>query len=212
MKRIFRKTIATLGVFSLLISAAHAEPKIALIDLRKVFDNYYKTKQADANLKDEAGDLEKQRKEMVDDFKKGEADYKKLMEKSNDQAIAADERANSKQAAEKKFIELKDMEQTVAQFERSSRAKLGEKQRRKRDAILQEIRDIINAKAKTSGFTMVIDVAASSINDTPVVMYNNGENDLTESVLNQLNASAPPLSKTDEKPKTEEKPKPDIKK
>jgi len=189
----------------MLISAAHAQPKIGLIDLRKVFDNYYKTKQADTNLKDEAGDLEKQRKEMVDEFKKGEADYKKLMEKANDQAITVEERASSKQAAEKKFIELKDLEQTVARFEQSSRAKLGEKQRRKRDAILQEIRDIVNAKAKTSGFTMVIDVAASSINDTPVVMYNNGDNDLTEMVLNQLNASAPPLSKTEEAPKTDAK-------
>ena len=52
---------------------------------------------------------------------------------------------------------------------------------------------------------MVIDVAASSINDTPVVMYNNGDNDLTEMVLNQLNASAPPLSKTEEAPKTDAK-------
>lgn len=205
MKRIFTKTIATLGVFSMLISAAHAQPKIGLIDLRKVFDNYYKTKQADTNLKDEAGDLEKQRKEMVDEFKKGEAEYKRLMEKANDQAITVEERASSKQAAEKKFIELKDIEQTVGRFEQSSRAKLGEKQRRKRDAILQEIREIVNAKAKTSGFTMVIDVAASSINDTPVVMYNNGDNDLTEMVLNQLNASAPPLSKTEEAPKTDAK-------
>ena len=91
MKRLFTKTtIVTLAVFSLLVSAAQAEPKIALIDLRKVFDNYYKTKQADSNLKDEAGDLEKERQEMVESFKKGEAEYKKLMEKANDQAIAAD--------------------------------------------------------------------------------------------------------------------------
>ncbi len=84
-----------------------AEMKIAIIDLRKVFDNYYKTKQADSNLKDEAGDLEKQRKDMMDDFKKGEADWKKLLEKANDQAIATEERTNSKKAAEKKLLELK---------------------------------------------------------------------------------------------------------
>lgn len=194
-----KKIVIVLSVLSLLISAAHAQPKIALIDLRKVFDEYYKTKQADANLKDEAGDLEKQRKEMVDDLKKGEEDWKKLIDKSNDQAIAAEERANSKKAAEKKYVELKDMEQTVAQFERSSRAKLGEKQRRKRDAILVEIREIVNKKAKAAGYTMVVDSAAASINDTPVVLYNNGENDLTTNVLAQLNASAPPLSKPQEK-------------
>jgi Skp family chaperone for outer membrane proteins len=89
---------------------------------------------------------------------------------------------------------LKDLETTVAQFERSSRAKLGEKQRRKRDAILEEIREVINSKAKSAGYTMVVDIAASSINDTPVVLYNNGENDLTESTLAQLNAAAPPVS------------------
>jgi outer membrane protein len=200
MKHKLSKFLAASLCTLFLTASVHAETKIGLIDLRKVFDNYYKTKQADANLKDEAGDLEKQIKEMVDDFKKGEGDWKKLLDKSNDQAVSSEERSNSKQAADKKLAELKELEQTVAQFQRSSKAKLTEKQRRKRDAILQEIRDAVNLKAKTSGYTLVLDVAAATINDTPVVMYNNGENDLTEQILTQLNASAPPLSKsTDEK-------------
>lgn len=193
-------------ICSMLAFSAHAETKIGLIDLRAVFDKYYKTKQADANLKEEAADLEKQRKEMVDDFKKGEDEWKKLLDKSNDQAIAAEEREKNKDAANKKLAELKDMEQTVGQFERSSRAKLAEKQRRRRDAILDEIREVVNTKAKAAGYTVVIDSAASSINDTPVVMYNNGENDITEMILGQLNASAPPVSPaSEEKPKVDEK-------
>ncbi len=199
MKNIFKKTFAAFVICSLLTGAAQAQTKIGLIDLRKVFDNYYKTKQADANLKDEAADLEKQIKEMVDDFKKGENDWKKLLDKSNDQAISSEERTSSKQAADKKLVELKDLEQTVAQFQRGSKAKLTEKQRRKRDAILEEIREAVNQKSKAAGYSMVIDSAAASINDTPVVMYNNGENDLTETILTQLNASAPPLSKVEEK-------------
>lgn len=200
MKQKFGKIFTGITVGLLLVGSAQAETKIGLVDLRKIFDNYYKTKQADSNLKDEAADLEKQRLEMVEDFKKGEAEWKKLLDKSNDQAIVATERANSKQAAESKLLELKSMEQAVAQFERSSRAKLGEKQRRKRDAILQEIRDVVNAKSKVAGYTLVLDSAAASINDTPVVMFNNGDNDMTETVLNQLNASAPPVSKVEEKP------------
>ena len=200
MKQKFGKIFTGITAGLLLVGSVQAETKIGLVDLRKIFDNYYKTKQADSNLKDEAADLEKQRLEMVEDFKKGEAEWKKLLDKSNDQAIVATERANSKQAAESKLLELKSMEQAVAQFERSSRAKLGEKQRRKRDAILQEIRDVVNAKSKVAGYTLVLDSAAASINDTPVVMFNNGDNDMTETVLNQLNASAPPVSKVEEKP------------
>jgi outer membrane protein len=205
MKPSFRKIIAGIGIFSLLISMAHAEPKIALIDLKKVFDNYYKRVQVEANLKEEADDLEKQRKEMLEEYKKSEDDWKKLIDKSNDQAIAPEERANSKKTAEKKLVDLKDLEQTIRQFDTSSRTKINEKLRRKRDAILVEIRDIINSKAKAAGYTMVIDTAAASLNDTPVILYNNGENDLTESILTQLNASAPPISKTEPKPKADEK-------
>ena len=63
-----------------------------------------------------------------------------------------------------------------------------------RDNILGEIRTVINNKAKAGNFSMVIDYAAESINKTPVVMYNNGENDITQAVLAQLNASAPAVS------------------
>ncbi|MGI8967063.1 MAG: hypothetical protein ACR2H1_13385, partial [Limisphaerales bacterium] len=66
MKKIFRKFLLTLGVTLFLTTNVHAQVKIGIIDLRKVFDGYNKTKQADAILKDEAADLDKQRKEMVD--------------------------------------------------------------------------------------------------------------------------------------------------
>src|SRR5690606_8675664 len=103
----------------------------------------------------------------------GEEEWKKMLDKANDQAVSSEERATSKQAAEKKSVELKGLEQTVASFQRSSKATLTEKQRRKRDAILVEIREAVNQKAKSGGFTLVLDSAASSINDTPIVMYNN---------------------------------------
>jgi len=202
MKRLVKKTLLIATIASLFVCSAQAQGKVGIIDLRKVFDEYYKTKQATASLKVEVADLDKQIKDMTDDLKKGEEEWKKLLDKSNDQAITAEEREKNKQAAQKKLVELKDLEQTATQFQRSNKARLDERNRRKRDAILQEIRDVVNAKAKAAGYSMVIDTAASSINDTPIVMYNNGENDVTESVLSQLNAAAPPEekpAKTDEK-------------
>ena len=67
-----------------------------------------------------------------------------------------------------------------------------------REKILGAIRDIINAKAKATGYSLVIDVAAESVNQTPVVMYNNGDNDITGAVLKELNASAPIIPKSEE--------------
>jgi Skp family chaperone for outer membrane proteins len=60
-----------------------------------------------------------------------------------------------------------------------------------RDKILDEIKAVVSARAKTSGYTMVVDSAAEGANGTPVYLYNNGENDITDDILKQLNSTAP---------------------
>ena len=48
------------------------------MDLRKLFDNYWKTKQAQAAIQDRATQLDKDDKSMKDDFKKAGDDYQQL--------------------------------------------------------------------------------------------------------------------------------------
>src|SRR5262245_52392195 len=134
---IHRKTI-TLALATLLFSTGpiFAQQKIGFIDLKKCFDNYWKTKQADSNLKERATDLDKARKGMIDDAQKAGDEYKKLLDSANDQAIAATERDKKKKAAEDKLLEIRQLEQSVQQFDRQSRTTLAEQQRRLRDNIL----------------------------------------------------------------------------
>jgi outer membrane protein len=168
-----------------------AEPKIAVIDLKKVFDSYWKTKQADAQLKERAADLDKARKGMVEDYQKVVEEYKKLVDGANDTALSTEERDKRKTSAEKKLLELKEIEQSINQFDRTSRSTLSEQQGRMRSRILEDVREVINTKAKAGGFTLVLDTAAESSNQTPVLIYSNGENDLSEPVLTELNTKAP---------------------
>ncbi len=192
MNKSFRLHSLALGLILFASTlGASAQGKIGFIDLRKIFDGYYKTKQADANLKDEAGDMDKQRKEMIEDFNKHQEDWKKVMDKANDQAVSTEEREKSKQAAEKKLLDLKEMEQSITQYERAARTKLEEKKLRMRDKIVQEIRDVINVKAKADNYFAILDSSAQSAAATPVLLYSNGENDLTDVILKQINATAP---------------------
>jgi outer membrane protein len=185
------KVIAWMLTFAAIAASASAQNRIAIVDLRKVFDEYYKTKAADATLKDRAGDLEKERKALTDQYQKLTEDYKKALDGANDQAVSADEREKRKKTAESKLIEIKELEQNLTQFDRQSRTTLEEQQRRMRDNILTEIKNVINTKAKSGSYSLVVDTAAETINKTPVVMYTNGENDLTVAVLAQLNSGAP---------------------
>ena len=199
-----RKAILALVLAPMLCTAVCAQSKTATIDLRKVFDNYWKTKQADAALKDRAADMEKEHKNMLDDWKKAKDDYQALLADANNQALSSDERDRRKKSAEDKLKFIKDTEDSIGQYERQARSTLDEQKRRMRDNILGEIRNVLNAIAKSDGYSMVIDIAAESSNGTPIVLYNDNSGDLTDKVLSQLNAGAPAdtgaVTKTDEKP------------
>ncbi len=175
---------------------AQAAPKIALIDLKKVFDGYYKTKQADTQLKDRAADSEKVLKGMIDDYQKASEDYRKLIDGANDQAVSSDERDKRKKNAETKLLEIQEIEKSVQQYRRSTQETLETQKRRMRDGILKDIREEVNKKARAGNYSLVLDTAAESKNETPILMYSNGQSDLTEEVLSILNIAAPQGSLT----------------
>ncbi|MDB6121899.1 MAG: OmpH family outer membrane protein [Pedosphaera sp.] len=205
MKINFKRIIPVLAVSLLLTVPALAETKIATIDLRKVFDNYWKRQQAEAALKERGSDLDKEYKSYVDDYNKIKEEYTKLLAAANDQSVTPEEREKRKTAAEAKLLDIKASENTIRTFEGNARDQLDTQKKRMRDTILQEIRAVINAKAKTGGYTLVIDTASESISSTPIVLFNTLENDMTDAILTQLNVGAPPAASTKDAPKTEEK-------
>ena len=209
MKSLFRKTVPLLLLMSLMGGSAWAQGRIATVELRKVFDGYWKTKQADAALKDRAADIEKDHKNMLDDWKKAKDEYQTLLGDANNQTLSFEEREKRKKSAEDKLKQIKESEEAISQYERQARTTLEEQRKRMRDSIVEEIRAAVSSKAKSAGYALVIDTGAESGNGnaaagtpgTPVFLYANTENDITATVLSQLNAGAPA-----ELPKTEEKP------
>lgn len=175
------------------------QQKIATVDLQKVFDKYYKTVISQSALKDEAAELQKERNDMVTSAKKQEADWQKMIDRSEDQALSADERARAKKDAEEKLRDLKTSEQAIQEYDRASSAKLQEKQRTRHDEIVKEIRNVLNAEAQAAGYTLVLDVSGDSANTVPVVIYSKGLNDMTDGLIKELNASAPPAPVDDGK-------------
>ena len=193
--KIMKKLVAVLFCAAVLAGASSVEaqttPKIGVIDLKKVFDGYWKTKQAGDNLKAQATEMEKKRGEMVKDYEKLNLDFKKVQDSTNDPAISGEEREKRKKSLEAKLMEMRELEQAVKQFDAQSRTVINEKQRQMRDNILKELKEAINAKAKAAGYDMVIDSAAETANGTPTVIFWNGQGDITDAVLSHINANAP---------------------
>ena len=192
---------------ALVTHAVQAQTKLAVVDLGKVFKEYYRTKQADDSLKARAGDFEKVGKGMQEDFKKAQEDMKTSQEAANDQAVSQEERDKRPKELEKKNAALQDLYTSLQTYDRNARTSLAEQQKRLRDSVLRDIRGVVEERAKAQGYTIVLDTSSQIPDQTPVVIYNSllgGNDDLTEGLIKQLNANAP-KDGGDATPKVEEK-------
>ena len=151
MKNLFCKIVATVLLVSVTSSLAWAQGKIVTINLQKVFEKYWKTKQAESELRSRGDDMEKEHKNMLNDWTKAREDHQHLLSAANDQSASAEDREKSKRAADSKLKYLKDTEESILQYEKQARTTLDEQKRRTIDKILAEIRTLVAEQAKSAG-------------------------------------------------------------
>lgn len=208
MKRIVCLAALACGLLSV---PAQAQSRIAVVDLKKVFDGYWRTKQADTQLKERAADFEKARNGLIEDYKKSNEEFRTFVESAQDPALSQDERDKRKKELEKKQNDLREQENSIRTFDQNSRQALAEQQGRMRESVLRDIRGVVDEKARVGGYNLVFDVAATTVNQTPMVMYTTltgTDADLSDLVLKQLNANAPAEgAKAPETPAAEDKSK-----
>jgi Skp family chaperone for outer membrane proteins len=189
------------GTVSLTAAPAPAGTlRMAGVDLKKLFENYWRTKQANNNLQNQREEMLKERNAYTDRLKKADEEYRKLLEAANDQVISAEERNKRKKAAEEKLVELKQIEGATETFLRNAASTLQETEARMRNNIVKELREAIAAKAKVAGYTLVIDLSADTPVGTQVFLYAAIE-DITDTLTAELNAKAPPGA-LEERPRT----------
>jgi len=186
-------------VLALAALSAQAQSRIAVINMKTVFDGYWKTKQSDVTVKERQAEYEKERKKMLDDFEKYNTEYRELDRKARDLAVSEEEQKKRKDAANSKLLEIREIERSVRDFDTNFRTQLADQIQRLRENIFRDIRELVDAKARAGGFNLVLNTAAEA-NQVPFVMYNAGLPDLTQEVLTDLNAKAPPGALDEKKP------------
>lgn len=198
MKRILRTIFPVVLLLTVLSGTALAQSKIATVDMKKLFENYWKTKQAQAALQGQYAQVVKDDNDMKDEFKKATEDYQNLLKQANDPAISDDERARRKQTAADKLKQLEQRRGIIDETERAAQTRLNDALQHMSEKIMAELEAAVNAKARAGGYAMVLNTSPETLNlgaakvtvPSPVV-YSVTDVDLTSDVLKQLNAGAP---------------------
>ena len=189
------KMMRVLGVGALMLGLAGpalaAEGGFAYVDLDKVFDQFYKTKLADGQLKEQADQYREERTKMVDDFKKLQADFKTIRDESQNTALSEEARNTRRSEAEEKLVELRESENKIRRFEESRRRQLDEQTRRVRTKLVDEIKETLAVHAREKGYTAVLDASGENLNGVSTVLYYDSKADITDALISLLNKGKP---------------------
>ena len=179
--------IAALSLLLLSASAALAQPKIAVVDMKKVFDGYWKTKQLDKKLSGSLQEFNDQQKKMIEQFQAAQKEYLAIKESAEDPALSANEKERRNTESEEKLQQIRQLENDIRSHKRSGEVRLTEQQVRHKNNLITDIKDTIKVKARSEGFSLVLNTAAVDINQAPIVLFTDGSNDITDDILSTLN-------------------------
>lgn len=180
--------LACILAFSMMGLCAQAgDFKIAIVDMERIFQDYYKTKIQDANLKRQAEIFKDYADKLGDSLQKMQDEFKTLRDSSQNIALTEVERENRRLAAQDKYRQVTAKEAELRQYDREKRRQLRDDFEKMRIDIIDEIKRIIKERCALEGYSLVLDKSGMTMNSIPAVIYFNPAMEITDSVVKDLN-------------------------
>lgn len=165
-----------------------AQQRIAVVDMDKLFREYYKTKIVEANLRRQADIYQEYAVKLQEDVKRLQQEFKELRDASLNMVLTEAARESKRLAAQSKYAQFTAKEQELQSYKQEKLSQLRDDQEKQRGKILGDIQTVVRNQATLGGFHLVLDRKALSLSGVPVVVYSTPAADITESVLKELNA------------------------
>lgn len=176
--------ILLLVTFSALLCA---QQKIAVVDMKKIFSGYDKTKALELKMNEQVKIYQEYAAKLLQEYRTLESECKRLRDDSMNLTLSEAERESRKLSFVTKSEELKRKEKEINEYNSSRQKLLKEQFETKRAEIIAEIRQVVSNKSLLEGWTLVLDKSGVSLNDLSIVIYNVSSIDITQPVLNDLN-------------------------
>jgi outer membrane protein len=170
---------------------AQPTPKILVLDLEKVFNEHYKTKEQNTKLQ---GDQVKAQEQLDVITKEGNVlveQFKELDEQAKNPTATAEAKAKSQAAAQKKYEEIRQKQNERDTFVQNTRTTLQQRFQTFKNLMIEEITKVAVDVAKRRGATLLIDKSGPSMIGVSPVLYFDPSMDITDEVLADINRDRP---------------------
>ncbi len=188
MKRIFGKLLVLFALVSV-VSAGAETQRFAVVNLEKVFREYYKSRIAEDAIKQQAevyrNYLVKQNSQLIQLKRESE----QLQKDAQNPALAEAERTKLGAEAVVKAREVAAREAELQLYAAERTRLMREMEQKKREEIMADIYKEIDRRAAAEGFNFIFDSSGKTLNEQPMVLRFPASCDLTEVVIRELNRS-----------------------
>ena len=192
-----KRSILVLFVLASIGTSLNAQSKVATIDLQKIIQAFYKTKDADAKLADA-------QKSYQDELNARMESYRKAVDAVNqdlNNAKHPDERTRLTQSRDAQLNSARALEREITDFRGAREKELQNERTIMRSNLVDEIRAIVNDQIRSEGYQLVLDSSGQGGNTgSPVVFFAQGGMDISDSVIEKLNANQNGISKAGPSP------------
>jgi len=173
--------------FSSTSSVQAADLKIGTIDMKAVFDGYYKTKEAEAKINEARTQAKKELDERLDVFNKAQEEARKLNDEANKPELSDKAKSEKSKALNEKLQALGTLQREVQEFQQTRERQLSEQSVRSRNALLEDLNKVIADKVKAGAYDLVLDKSGQSLNAVGILVYSKDSFDFTNEVIAEVN-------------------------
>jgi len=173
--------------FSSAASVHAADLKVGTIDMKAVFDGYYKTKEAEAKINEARTQAKKELDERLDIFNKAQEEARKLNDEANKPELSEKAKAEKSKALNEKLQALGTLQREVQEFQQTRERQLSEQSVRSRNALLEDLNKVIADKVKAAAYDLVLDKSGQSLNAVGILVYSKDSFDFTNDVIAEVN-------------------------
>lgn len=192
MKKLTHTLLAAASMLTAaLVSHAQTEPKIATVDLEKIWDQHYEKVAEDAKIKVATSQADDNIKKLLKDRSDLYDQYKALDEQVNNPVTTADAKAKAQSDEKAKGEEIQKKQNEIQNYAQSASGELRKTYGTFRANLMDDITKLALKIAKTHGATLVLNTSGHFGESTTAVLFADPSYDITDEVIAEINKNKP---------------------
>ncbi|MDD3155631.1 MAG: OmpH family outer membrane protein [Victivallaceae bacterium] len=184
------KNLLFLIVFAVAGTLSAAQ-KIAVVDLEKLFREFYKTAIIEESLRNQAQVYREYLTKLSNEAMAEEKKFRQTLDKSQNLAMSEADRAKFKAECDKMVADLKGRRAEMERYGAEKTREMQSLELRRRNEVIDEIRGAVRRAAASAGYDFVLDQSGRTTTGAPLVLVSPPGVDLTAAVLLDLNRGKP---------------------